>query len=276
MAKGLSLHIGLNSVNPKNYAGWSGPLAACELDASDMQAIAKFNGFKPKVLLTKKATRKTVQTALASAAAALKAGDMFFLSYSGHGGMVPDRNNDESDGQDETWCLYDGEMLDDELNYLYSRFRAGVRILVLSDSCHSGTVTRNRLAEAMAINTPGPARVYRAMPRDQAISTYMAHQEFYDNIQTRAELKAPDIKASVLLISGCQDSQLSLDGTFNGLFTGTLKSVWNGGTFKGGYKKLHKSIVNQMPSDQTPNYFFTGGANKEFEEQKPFSIQLQE
>lgn len=276
MAKGLSLHIGLNSVNPKNYAGWSGPLAACELDASDMQAIAKFNGFKPKVLLTKKATRKTVQTALASAAAALKAGDIFFLSYSGHGGMVPDRNNDESDGQDETWCLFDGEMLDDELNYLYSRFRAGVRILVLSDSCHSGTVTRDRLAEAQAFDKQGRALAYRAMPRDQAISTYMAHREFYDKIQTQPELKAPAIKASILLISGCQDNQLSLDGTFNGLFTGTLKSAWNGGAFKGDYKKLHKAILNQMPSNQTPNYFFIGAANNEFQAQKPFSIQLQD
>ena len=36
----LSLHIGLNSVSPAAYAGWSGPLAACEFDANDMAAIA--------------------------------------------------------------------------------------------------------------------------------------------------------------------------------------------------------------------------------------------
>jgi len=47
-----------------------------------------------------------------------------------------------------------------------------------------------------------------------------------------AKAKA-NIKASVLLISGCQDNQLSQDGAFNGLFTGTLKKVWNGGIFKG-------------------------------------------
>ena len=30
MAKGLALTIGLNSVDPKKYAGWDGGLIACE------------------------------------------------------------------------------------------------------------------------------------------------------------------------------------------------------------------------------------------------------
>ena len=33
---GLSLNLGLNAVDPSAYAGWSGPLAACEFDANDM------------------------------------------------------------------------------------------------------------------------------------------------------------------------------------------------------------------------------------------------
>ncbi len=37
--KALSLHIGLNLVDPKHYGGWSGPLAACECYANDMAAI---------------------------------------------------------------------------------------------------------------------------------------------------------------------------------------------------------------------------------------------
>src|SRR5262249_10563136 len=41
------------------------------------------------------------------------------------------------------------------------------------------------------------------------------------------------IQASVLLISGCQDNQLSMDGARNGLFTEKLKQVWNSGAFTG-------------------------------------------
>ena len=39
-SKGLSLHIGINEVSVAHYAGWTGPLAACEFDANDMAAIA--------------------------------------------------------------------------------------------------------------------------------------------------------------------------------------------------------------------------------------------
>lgn len=46
------------------------------------------------------------------------------LSYSGHGGQLPDLNGDESDGRDETWCFFDGELVDDELYNSFSQFAA--------------------------------------------------------------------------------------------------------------------------------------------------------
>jgi len=100
--KALSLHLGLNTVSPAAYAGWDGLLAACEFDANDMAAIARSRGMKPTVLLGKKATRKAVLAGMRSAAKALKAGDFFLLSFSGHGGQVPDTNRDEPDRKDET------------------------------------------------------------------------------------------------------------------------------------------------------------------------------
>ena len=33
--------------------------------------------------------------------------------------QVPDLNGGEADTQDETWCLYDGEIVDDQLWLLY-------------------------------------------------------------------------------------------------------------------------------------------------------------
>ena len=37
MPQGISVHIGLNSVDPRHYEGWAGQLTACEADAKDMQ-----------------------------------------------------------------------------------------------------------------------------------------------------------------------------------------------------------------------------------------------
>jgi hypothetical protein len=65
---------------------------------------------------------------------------MFLLPRSQ--GTLPDLNGDEEDFTDETWCLFDGQIVDDELYSLYAKFAKGVRILIFSDSCHSGTVAK--------------------------------------------------------------------------------------------------------------------------------------
>jgi len=278
MGRGLSLHIGLNRVDPDHYNGWDGHLTACEFDANDMQTIAKNGGFETKVLLTEEATADAVLAAIEAATGELAAGDLFFCSYSGHGGQVPDRNQDEDDRSDETWVAYDREIVDDELCTLWGKFAEGVRVLVLSDSCHSGSVTK-------AIEDPVPDPVstreraadqsprYRAMPRDVMVETYRDNKEVYDAIQQRvpgSEKADPD--ATVLLISGCQDEQLSLDGFSNGLFTETLLAVWDKGAWQGGYSQFHQEIISRMPATQQPNYFLVGGTNPDFEQQQPFSI----
>ncbi len=278
MAKGLALTMGLNAVDPKHYGGWSGELNACEADAEDMASIAKAKKFQVTKLLTKAATRARMVSQIAKAARTLKSGDIFMLTYSGHGGQLPDMNNDEPDDQDETWCLYDGEFVDDELYALWRKFAPGVRILVFSDSCHSGTVTKlayyQGTVSARGMGVTGGEVKYRFMPPDVALRTYRKNQVFYDRI-LKAKIpqeKQPAVKASVLLISGCQDNQLSADGDFNGLFTGQLLKVWKNGAFKGDYKTFHKMILKRMPPDQTPNYFKVGAANPKFEAQKPFTI----
>jgi N-methylhydantoinase B/oxoprolinase/acetone carboxylase alpha subunit len=112
MPQGLALTIGLNSVDPAHYGGWSGELRACEADAEDMAEIAKTRHFTVKTLLTASATRAKVISEMNQAATTLQSGDIFVLSYSGHGGQVPDLNRDElDDRKDETWCLYDGQSM---------------------------------------------------------------------------------------------------------------------------------------------------------------------
>jgi hypothetical protein len=268
MATGISVHIGINRVDPDQYEGWDGELVACEADARDMAALAKKQGFTTRpLLLTKAATADAVSNAILGAARTLASGDLFFLSYSGHGGQVQDTNMDEKDRMDETWVCYDRQLVDDELYELWGKFKRGVRIVVLSDSCHSGTVLRN----IPAFVSGGP-RV-RAMPTTVVRKVQKAHAKLYRKIQN--EHRAAEntkINASVLLISGCMDNQTSLDGERNGLFTGTLKKVWNGGKFRGGYRKLRDGIVAKMPATQTPNYFVVGAPNPAFEAQRPWTI----
>jgi hypothetical protein len=276
--KGLSLHLGLNAVDPASYAGWRGELVACEADADDMRVIAAETGYaRQTVLKTGDATRDRVKAEIEKTAAELGPGDIFFLSYSGHGGQVPDTNDDEQDDfEDETWCLYDGQLIDDELYVLWQRFAPGVRILVLSDSCHSGTQLRAPAGAdglATAARAPAdPTRRVRAMPLDAIVRTYQQNKAFYDALQASLPGETGKVQASVRLISGCQDNQTSSDGAFNGLFTATLLRVWRGGGFRGDYRDFHAAIVKRMPPEQTPNHFFVGQPSAEYDAQRPFTI----
>jgi hypothetical protein len=277
--RALSLHIGLNNVDPSHYGGWNGQLAACVFDANDMTALAKSQGFKPTTLLNGQATSNAVGGAISAAASRLKTGDIFLLTYSGHGGQVPDTNGDEEDKFDETWVLYDRQLVDDELYALWAQFAPGVRIFVLSDSCHSGSVTRQIQYEQLN-NSPlsqgivaDPTAGMRAMPEKVRDITYNNNKELYDGIQQvfRAGEKVA-VNASILLISGCQDAQLSSDGKRNGLFTQTMLKVWNNGSFQGRYRQFWQTIQLAMPPWQSPNFYRTGVVNANFEAQKPFTI----
>ncbi len=281
MATGISLHIGLNQVDPNHYRDqfgqpWSGDLIACENDARDMQAIAVAQGFSPTILLTRAATSDAVLNALGIASKTLGSGDTLFVTYSGHGGQVRDLHEEEEDNLDETWCLYDRELIDDELRAVWGTFQPGVRIMVLSDSCHSGSVVKVQKREQEMFEKAmesGEVPRIRGLPLGVIAGTYVAHRAVYDAIQTiHPQGENAPVTASVLLISGCQDDQYSMDGAFNGAFTGQLLEVWNSGAFQGDYRSFHKAILTGMSADQQPNYFTTGTADPVFEAERPFTI----
>jgi len=231
---GYSLHIGLNQLNKSSYPGVP-PLAACMNDANDMYALAEKIGFDASTLCDDSATYGKVVNAIADKANRLVAGDIFWITYSGHGSQVRDADGDEADGIDETWCLYDRQIVDDKLFDLWSRFKEGVRIVIFSDSCHSGTIAR-------AINSLNPVET------------------------------PPEMLASGILISGCQDHQLSMDGVQNGAFTEAFLQVYGQNGFGGSYKRLRSAIAAKLPKSQSPNYLHFGKPNVPFTREKVLTI----
>jgi metacaspase-1 len=101
---------------------------------------------------------------------------------------------------------------------------------------------------------------------------YMKNKGVYDTFQFLAgRAKDVDFAPSLILISGCQDSQLWEDGDQNGLFTENLLKVWDSGNFSGDYRKLWQEIGSHMPPSQTPNFSTLGDTN-DFQQQRPFKI----
>jgi hypothetical protein len=270
MARGVALSIGLNEVDSSHYLDgegkpWKGTLQACENDARDLAALAEGMGFEIRgPLLTTAATSTAVIDQVRAVAQELTSGDIFLFTYSGHGGQVANTNPDddpEDDNLDETWCLYDRELLDDELFALFSEFAAGVRIVVLSDSCHSGTVTR--AGDSSADDLPEA----KQLPADVAVATEEANAELYDGLQKAIPSKRlTSVAATVVLISGCQDYEFSRDGRDNGAFTGALLAAWDDPVARRSLPSLWEATKAGIPAqyEQTPNYlvyaFDTGPA----------------
>ncbi len=216
-----------------------------------MYAIATALGYQSLLLKTAHATRDRVRHEITAAATELSPGDIFLLTYAGHGNTWKDDKSDEDDGFDESWCLYDGEIIDDELGALWRQFQRGVRVVVISDSCHSGTITRDIGGSPLGTDTI--TGVERAMPGDVSAALRRAQRSVYRERKADARSQSNDaIASTVLSISGCRDDEKSREIDGHGVFTRALMKVWDDGHFSGDYKSLREQIVMQMPANQTP------------------------
>ncbi|MGW8767334.1 caspase family protein [Streptomyces sp. NPDC055815] len=269
MATGLSLHVGLNAVDPARYEGWDGTLNACENDAHDMARLARSVGFEATTLLTPDGTVANITSVLHEAAARLVPGDILLFTYSGHGGQVPDvtGSDDEPDALDETLVLYDRQFLDDEVQEVFRAFADDVRIVAVFDCCHSGS----------SIELPGGAAeetTGRYMPEPWQQRLYERDRPFLEELQRTLAKEAPadGTAPDALLVSACQDNQVAADGAVNGAFTGALLRVWDEGAFRGDYRTFHRAIQRLLPPTQSPNLYLTGTPAPDFLAQKPFTV----
>ena len=243
MSKQQAILVGLKRVDPDAYGTWTGENGCwgCELDVDNMEMILQAEGYDITVLKTAKATRSAVINALKGAATTLKSGDTLVFYFSGHGGQQPDADGDEADGKDETLVAYDGEIIDDQLNAVWTKLRTGVRVVMISDSCNSGTNYKNL------------RDVQRATP-----------------MQPLALDVATKMKAQMIHLGGCRDGFSSAGYQAGGKFTMALCGVWDGGNFQGNYLEFHNHIRSQV-SGQEVQYNEYGPVADPFRNQRPFA-----
>jgi hypothetical protein len=190
------------------------------------------------------------------------------VTYAGHGAQVEDIDGDEEERRDETWCVYDRMILDDELYDLWGVVPSGAVVLVVSDSCHSGTVAR------MVTHLRDLPAAPRQLSPQVARSTVDRHRALYRALRAASPgLERPELAAALILLSGCQDHQLSSDGARTGLFTEKLLQTWNEGHFAGSYTDFVSAVRQSMPfpTIQTPGLDSNAAAAPRLAE-RPFSV----
>ncbi len=262
MNNGISLHIGINELSWK-YAIRYRELMCAENDARAMLLLAQDNGFRSTLLPPQQAMYKNVTQAVMDAADCLRAGDAFLLTFSGHGSWFDDPCGIEPSGTDSVWCLYDTPITDNEVGQLLSRFAAGVNIVIITDSCSSGSISNKR---TMGGQDTACAGVVKAITPDVAKAAWEKYRQ--ENPPLLKGCDHTEIKANVLVISASQDfgrngGSAAYDGfsrTEHSRFTDVLLRVWRDGAFPGDYLGLFEAVkrvvsaVDFLPCRMNPNY----------------------
>ena len=262
MPRAASIHIGVNEPNDfRRDRLHDSETAAWQM--AEVASQARFNSIL--VLRGQEATLGAVHTALAGASQALREGDLLFVSFSGHGGKVRDQDGDDGDQYDESWCLHDGGLLDDKLSGYWRLFDAGVRIVVVSESCFSGGMSRTGNTHAPRPAPFGSAVRMRGGPTYRGEPAWAA-AAVAKTIGTCTAEPPPDsreIRASVLMLTASSEHQPAQGG----LFTRCLLEAWSNGAFSGSYCDLYKDVeqrVMRVKCDQEPQIVRLGAPDPAF------------
>ncbi len=271
-----ALCIGIN-----NYPGTQMDLAGCVNDANDWAAELSARGFTVSKLLDAQATKAAMLAGLKSLIEAAVSGDLAVITFSGHGTYVPDTNGDEVDGLDEALCPYDiqtngAALTDDEIHALFAARKPGVRLVLIADSCHSGTVTRAATPDPDADDVPRsrfmpignwlPAAQLPKGASGKPLSsmTVTAASSAFSSALSRA--------AGDLLLSGCKEgpNNFSYDARIKGRATGaftyyalkTLKTLKPGATYADWQAAVNPVCLPSVQYPQSPQIVGSADARK--------------
>lgn len=266
MPKKLALCMGIN-----DYPGTDSDLSGCVNDANDWGTALTKRGFTVTKLLDAAAQGQAMREGIATVIEAAESGDLVVIQYSGHGSFVPDDDGDEPDNTDECLCPHDimenGPITDDELAELFAMRARGVKVVFISDSCHSGTVAR-----FAPITTPpttkdkaSPIRKVRFLPPGVYLSSAETSKL---GVRSRRPASPPG-RYEALLIAGCQDTEYSYDAWFegrpNGAFTFVALRSLSGLPATATYRDWYRAIRTALPSQQypqSPNLYGTSSMKK--------------
>lgn len=129
-------------------------LNGCVNDALSMKEIMQTRfGFEEKnmkMLLNQEATRAQIIKEIENLIYYAKTGDVVFIFYAGHGSQVNNSLSSENDKKDETIVPADAylgtmDIRDKDIAKLLNKLLAkGVILTVIFDSCHSGSISRDK------------------------------------------------------------------------------------------------------------------------------------
>lgn len=220
-----------------NYPGSAYPLSGCINDINKIEnmLVQKF-AIQSVVKLHDNSsivpTKANIISQLTLLLSQSKSGDVLFFHYSGHGSQINDSNGDETDGKDEVIIPVDyfsnkSIITDDDIkSIIQTNLKVGVKLFVLMDCCHSGTI-------------------------------FDLKYNYDANWNPLVNNKSLDTNGDIIVISGCSDPQTTFDTLINNTYQGTTtwtftESIKPNITWKQLINNMRQMLINSNLSQQVP------------------------
>lgn len=203
------------------------PLRGCINDVEDMAAfLVARGGFRKsdiRLVTDRRATASAITSRLRWLVRSLRPGDEGLFHFSGHGTRLATRNPEgEVDGLDEVVCPADYDwtgrraIRDKDFAALFQPLRAGARLLWISDSCHSGDLSRGE--------DPGSAASRpRRLPAPPDVAWRIAAAAESGWRPLGFARVASDLGLN--LLAACAPHETAIDGSFDGRPNGAFTRI---------------------------------------------------
>ena len=183
-----------------NYTGTDNELYGCINDTSSINSLISSYNYQKICILTdnaqKKPNRANILTEFKNLLSNSQSGDVLLLFYSGHGSYISDKNNNEKTGTDQVIIPCDlNEIVDDELkSIIQTNLKKDVTLIALFDCCHSGSI----------------------------LDLKYQYMDSLDKNNFTENINESETTGNVIMISGCNDVQTSMDATINNKNQGAM------------------------------------------------------
>lgn len=234
-------------INDYPYEG--SDLNGCVNDAHAWAELLKnhfdFPSSDVKLITDMDATKKNIMEGIKNLLAGARAGDVLIFTNSSHGTYIADTDGDEEQ-YDEALCpvdVADNLIVDDELRQLFVNIPEGVRLTVISDSCHSGTVTRAAVGDNIpGLRTPDDRRVRFLNPALRGGKILLNPWK----AKTKKIDKFPESKMKEILFSGCTSQEYSYDALISGAYHGAMTYFANKAILEANYKITYAQLDKRV------------------------------
>lgn len=226
--------FGCSNVSPLAYFGWNGELPGIDLDLINIQSLAKSD--KEFIARDNIASAINFKKTVSDVAKIAEYGDRVTIYFSGHGTYIEDSvYKEDAFLHDQAICLFDGLLTDNEIFNLLAQFRPGVNLILIIDSCHSGSMyklyqTGSKIPKSMPI---------KVLEKMKPVNYNRPNK----------------IVANLKYFGACQENQYSYATPSGSLFTYNLYNTHKQFP-KLPYKTLFYKMLNLklFPPEQSPKY----------------------